>query len=303
MIPEFLVNPHASGVDQTDAVDAIRRELLGKDHVVSSSLRDRNDESPRFVVVVGGDGTVNWVINRFDVERLWLGVIPMGGANDLASELAIPHGIASAWPVVSAGRFEAIDLVQVNGRRFATCGGLGLATDVALLAARWKSRRGWRGRVTRRLGSAVYLLATVIEVFRRRPSIRADIEAGTTSRHEVVSMLIVSNQPRIGAHFSASPSASNRDGLVDVCIVRAPGSRLRLLWICFQLFRGTPHRCREIEQVRCSSLTIRTDREMTFFGDGEPLTASQSFQIMTIERALRVTSARNESARSHGHTG
>ena len=220
------------------------------------------------------------------------GVLPLGSANDLATELAIPPGVGPAWSVVQEGRYEEIDLIDVNGARFATCGGLGFATDVAVLAARWKSGEGWRGRLARRVGSLVYLLATATEVWRKRQPIETTLRVSGTCLRETMSMVIVSNQPRIGAHFSPSPDASNRDGLVHTCAVRAPHSRLRLLWICFQLFRGRADRCREIRQICSESLTIETDREMTFFGDGEPLSSSKRFRIEVLPSALRVASAR-----------
>lgn len=297
MIPRFFVNRRASGVRDQRTAEAMCRDLVGRECGISTTLPDQPHEIPQLVIAVGGDGTVNQVINRYEPKSLWLGVLPLGSANDLATELAIPHGIGPAWRVVQEGRYEEIDLVDVNGARFATCGGLGFATDVAVLAARWKSDEGWRGWLARRLGSLVYLLATVTEVCRSRQPIEATLHVRDSCLREALSMVIVSNQPRIGAHFSPSPDASNQDGLVHTCTVRAPRSRLRLLWICFQLFRGTADRCPEVRQMRSESLTIEADREMTFFGDGEPLSSCTCFRIQVLPSALRVASARRAATR------
>ena len=107
-------------------------------------------------------------------------------------------------------------------------------------------------------------------------------------------MLIVRNQPRIGAHFSPTPDASNQDGLAHVCAVRAPRSRLRLLWICYRIFRGVPERCPEVTQLKGRAFTIRSERDQTFFGDGEILATAREFTVRVLPSALRVASGRVE---------
>jgi diacylglycerol kinase family enzyme len=173
-----------------------------------------------------------------------------------------------------------------------TSGGIGLATDVALLATKWKAAGGWRARVARRLGPAVYVLGTVWEALLPRNPIDLSVDLDGRARRALVSMLIVSNQPRIGGRFAPSPDASNHDGLLDVCLVNAPRSRLRLLWVCFQIFLGRPDRCREITRERGRRLRIEATQALTFFGDGEVLARSRRLSIDTLEGALRVATTR-----------
>src|SRR5690554_422335 len=62
------------------------------------------------VVSVGGDGTLNEVINGLDLERGVLGVIPAGSGNDLIKSLDVPEDPFQALEVVLAGREQRIDL-------------------------------------------------------------------------------------------------------------------------------------------------------------------------------------------------
>jgi YegS/Rv2252/BmrU family lipid kinase len=287
--PWFIVNPHAGGVRGGGLDDAIRAELAGRDAVISRDLPEAGAVGTRLVVAVGGDGTVNRVINRCDPRVLRLGIIPRGTANDLGTELRIPTDLRRAFRVLEAGRYAAIDLISVNGARFATCGGLGLATDIAAGANRWKAAADWRGGLARRLGPLVYVLAALAEAGRpgRRP-IRATIRArGATHRVQVVTLL-VSNQARFGGGFSASPTASNQDGQLHLCAVRAPLSRARLLWVCTQVLQGRPERCPEILELRARAMTVETDADVPFFGDGEVLARGRRFRLDVLPRALHV---------------
>jgi len=285
--PWFVVNPNAGGVTHRDVLGAIRRGLGARKATVSSRPPDPGEARAALVVAVGGDGTVSRVINGRLPERL--GLIPRGTANDLATELGIPRDFERAWEVLEGGSEVEIDLISVNGARFATGGGLGLATDVAVRANRLKAKPGrWRPLV-RWLGPLVYPLATLVEAQgRARRPIQATIRARGVVRRGDVSAILVSNQPRLGRCFTASPSASNRDGLLHLCGLEAPRSCARLLWLCARFCTGRADAQREVFQLRARHVTIETDDHVTFFGDGEPLADGRHFSLEVLPRALRV---------------
>jgi diacylglycerol kinase family enzyme len=270
----------------------IRHQLAGRDAVISWNTPTKTPDR-RLVVAVGGDGTVNRVINHCDPARLRLGIIPRGRANDLGTALAIPRDFLRAWAVLESSRYADIDLLTANGIRFATCGGLGLPSDVAVEANRWKALAGPLGRCARRLGPLVYLLAALTEIAQRGSTgLRVRIDTGTgRSRTSALTALLVSNQARFGRWFSASPRASNRDGRLHLCGIEMPRTRARLLWICAQLLNGHPERCPEIFQVEARSATVETDAPTTFFGDGEMISHGRTFHLGVLPAALRVSTA------------
>lgn len=288
MTPWFVVNPHAGGVRYAAVTEAIRR-LAGRDATISPHLPRPEGNALRLVVAVGGDGTVSRVINACEPRSLHLGLIPRGSANDLGTELAIPVDLGQALRVIQGGRFADIDLISVNGARFATCGGLGLATDVAARANAWKERAGWHGRLARHVGSLVYPFAALAETRANGGRvIRATIRAAGFSRRVDLTAVLISNQPRFGGRFSASPLASNQDGELHLCGLAAPRSRARLLRLCLAIYRGTAGRCPEIFQFRAPSVSIETEEEVSFFGDGEVLARGRQFRIEVLPRALKV---------------
>lgn len=67
------------------------------------------------VVAVGGDGTVNRMIDAAGSSGILLGILPAGTANDLAEALGIPRDLTAACRIIQEGHSKEIDLVSVNG--------------------------------------------------------------------------------------------------------------------------------------------------------------------------------------------
>ena len=78
------------------------------------------------VCVLGGDGTVNEVINGIAESGVPLIIMPTGTVNVLALELGIPLEPADACPPGRRGPLSWIDLGQAGDRYFALMAGVGL---------------------------------------------------------------------------------------------------------------------------------------------------------------------------------
>ena len=85
------------------------------------------------VVVAGGDGSINEVINALVKRNLDipLGVIPAGTANDFARQLNISHNIEEAVEVIAEGNIQTVDIGHVNGQYFADVCAAGLLANVS----------------------------------------------------------------------------------------------------------------------------------------------------------------------------
>jgi diacylglycerol kinase (ATP) len=294
MLYRFVINSSAGRVRTEALRDLIDREFAGLSHEVAvdpSAARlvalcgDPNGADRMTVVAVGGDGTVNRIINARPASGVVVGVIPLGTANDLATALGIPVDPAAACRIVREGRASTIDLVSVNQRRFATCGGIGLAAQAALRANRWRSSRS---RFADAFRWALYPLAAARELrgWRGLDSLR--IRCGGTILREETMTLVVSNQPRFGGRFSTSPEASNADGLFDLCEIRAPRSRARMFWVILRALCGRIDCMHEVALLRGSEATLVAPRAVPFFGDGELLDTARTFEIRMLPGALQV---------------
>src|SRR5690606_4275188 len=150
------------------------------------------------VVALGGDGTVNEVVNGLlekggSAEKLpMLAVVPGGSTNVFARSLGLPEewkdGVEVILDALGDNRSRTSSLGKANGRYFTFCAGLGL--DAAAI------RRVERARMRGVVGTpAVYLRSAVAQFFsgsdHRRPTITMEIPSG--ERHEDLAMAIVQN--------------------------------------------------------------------------------------------------------------
>ena len=301
----FVVNPNAGRFCHQRQTADIRREFAGHDILISPRppampqnkpfhLEDlfksaSEPKDPDIVVAVGGDGTVNRVVNAVAQRSIPVGIIPCGSSNDLARALGIPRNFRKACQIVKTAQLMDIDLVSVNGRYFGTCGGFGIAGRVAERANRWRQDRGRFFQMTRFLGRMVYPLALVREICGGWQPPQARIDTGESSLEDTWFSVLISNQPGCGG-FTLSPGANNRDGLADICQMRAPASRLRWLWISLQTYLGRADTCPEVSRSHLRKVNIASQDPISFFGDGEILDWGYFFRVRVQPRALWVVS-------------
>lgn len=225
------------------------------------------------VIAVGGDGTHHWLVDALAGGETPLALIPLGTANDLAANYGIPRDLEQACAVIKEGARTRIDLVEVEKKCFATAGGMGLATDVALGVCALRRRSRIFHWLMRRVGGWIYPLYMLFTVLlSRRIGYRWGVEEADGTRREVDGyMALCMNQAFLGKNFRAVPDASNKDGAFDLLLVkRQPRfSRLRLLGALSASLRGTHIGRRDVEVVRARRLVLTTPRPLPFFADGE----------------------------------
>ncbi len=87
------------------------------------------------VCAMGGDGTVNEVINGIAGTGAALAVIPVGTGNDFSGSLGVPRGdVVAACRILARGRKRPMDLCRVNDRYFACSFGAGFDARVCRAA-------------------------------------------------------------------------------------------------------------------------------------------------------------------------
>jgi diacylglycerol kinase (ATP) len=257
--------------------------------------REAAEEGFEIVVVGGGDGTLNAAANGLAGSESSLGVIPLGTANDLARELAIPSSLLRATSRVALGSASSIDVVSVNGRGFCTVAGLGLVARSTRAAAR--ARASWLTRAAADVaGSSIYRLVTSLELL-STDSLLTDVsieytEAGTGVRCSTegqVHALFVTNHRTLGGGLRLPVESSAEDGVFELLLVRKR-SRASLLINFARLAAGHPVPDGVIQVIPATAATITTHGDEAFVADGEVLATGRAFEVSIRPRALRVIS-------------
>lgn len=254
--------------------------LRGRRHEVHPRLTFENGDARAFaraaagagsalVIAAGGDGTVNEVANGLH-EHLEaggrtaprLGIVPLGTANDLATSLGVPSGVADAVRVAVEGERLTTNVGRVNEHCFlnVSTGGFGAeATGGAPAAAK------------RAFGTLAYLIEAIKQFAALEPC---------TARFTVDDVLYdgpflvfaVGNARQTGGGTEITPRAEVGDGLLDVCIVKEL-SRVEFLALLPDLRAGEHlnHPAVLYRQVR--SLEVSAPADLRVNADGEPLQA------------------------------
>lgn len=240
------------------------------------------------IVAVGGDGTINEVLNGIVGTDVALAIIPTGTANDLASYYHIPTDIARACDVIIDHHVRRADLIRVNGWHYVTAGGIGLTSEVAGIANAIKSK-GTAGKLFGQiLGSSLYLLAVLCTLLRRRGRNPLSVRWNDGSMKANVLSLTVDNQPFLGKNFLVSPGAVNDDGMADICLIENSASLVRTLSILLKVLVGRHIYSSSVRSWRAKELMVDAEKPLAFLGDGEIIQRGTRFNIQIIPKALKV---------------
>jgi diacylglycerol kinase (ATP) len=160
------------------------------------------------VLVIGGDGTLNHLVNRYPGLHLPIGIIPAGSGNDLASSLFSGTDLGANYRNALSGTPRLVDAGTCNGKVFLNGVGIGFDGEVALdiPKVRW-----WKGK-------AKYLSVVLRKIITYREKVmRIEWEGRVWERRTF--MVSVANGYRYGGGFRVAPLADWQDGQLDVVII------------------------------------------------------------------------------------
>lgn len=237
--------------------------------------RDAVSLAPRAIVAVGGDGTVNEVLNGIAGTDVPLGIIPLGTANDFAKQARIPDNPEAALSVIMRREPVRIDTASLNGRRFlnVSTGGIG-ALATAFVKPATKSR----------FGPLAYVVSGVRNLARLR-SYRGRFRAPGFEYQGGFLVFAVGNARLTGGGTAITPDASVTDGLLDVCVVEAM-PRMEFARLGLALRRGAHMDVKGVHYFKSPSLVVESERAIPVNVDGEYST-SQHLEYRAHRLVLR----------------
>jgi YegS/Rv2252/BmrU family lipid kinase len=241
-------------------------------------------------VAVGGDGTVNEVVNgiagRLDVH---VAVIPRGTGWDFVRTYRIPRRLEEAVEVALGGKSRVIDLGRARYRRWDGGDGESLFANIA--------SAGMSGAIAKRAnetskalgGKASYLWAT-LAVFSRWRNDEVQVIVDGEERRGRMHDVVVANGRYFGGGMQICPEAQPDDGVFDVLLIGDLTKRDLLLTLP-KTYRGThlPHPKAEV--LRGAVVEVDAPEPLPVELDGEqPGTTPARFEIVPQALRLRVPS-------------
>ena len=209
--------------------------------------RRARDAGADVIIVDGGDGTINEVINGIAGSNVALAVLAGGTANVWAGEIGTSHDARRAIRDIVGGVRRRVDLGRANGRYFLLMAGIGL--DAAIVPRVAPRLKRWLGRVA-------YVLTGVVTALTTRPAdarVRIDGEASDTSLY----WMLVGNTRSYGGIARITHRARVDDGQLDVAIMHRGGA-FHLLADGVRLLFGRHDRSPNVAYRHATSVEIAT---------------------------------------------
>jgi diacylglycerol kinase (ATP) len=242
------------------------------------------------LVVVGGDGSVNEVVNGLanaGVRDVEVAVVPRGTGYDFVRTFGIPRDLERAVEIALTGEVREIDLGLVTYRTWA--GSEGRAHFANVASAGISGAIAQRANETSKaLGGKISYYWATLAVFARWQTGEMRISVDDEIRGGRMIDVMVANGRYLGGGMKMLPEAEPDDGLFDVLLLGDVTKRDLLLTLP-KSYRGKhlPHP--RLEVLRGRVVSVDADEPLPLELDGEqPGTTPARFEIVPGALKLRV---------------
>ncbi len=241
------------------------------------------------IIAIGGDGTVNEVVNglaSFDSKSV-LGVIPAGSGNDFAQTLySGKTSIEYVLRILVQDKIRTIDLGwikssdadgKIKEKYFANGVGIGLDAKVAFEAKKLK----W-------LPNNIMYIAAALKTIVTYNSSYVSVYNQELIDSNKYLLIAVGNGKSAGGGFYLTPDADLSDGMYDVCLVKDI-SFTNILKIFPSVFKGRHGKFPEVKFIKTNELRVQSPEGLPIHVDGEILGLLENdIEIKLRHKALRV---------------
>jgi diacylglycerol kinase (ATP) len=272
--PYIIVNPIAGSIvdlnlrlKQLQRLDAKQVRVTQHAAEGETLAREAVRAGCDYVIAVGGDGTLNEVINGVAnlrrARQVCVGVVPLGTANDFARSIGLMGDIEASIDILRGKTTAAIDLVRMTSSRRAryfvnvSAGGFSGVVDEKLTP---EIKSAW--------GPLAYLRSAAAAL----PELQAYHTTLTFDDAErlVIDLynVVVANGQFAGGGLPIAPQANLSDGLLDIVLVpKRPAAQMALL--ATEMLLGNHISSDSITFRRAKKISVRSRPGMLFNADGE----------------------------------
>lgn len=235
--------------------------------------REAVKQNLNVVVAVGGDGTINEVIQELAGSETALGVLPSGTVNVWARETGIPlDKIDEARDILLHGCARRVDLGKVGDRYFLLMATIGFDAEVTHTVEK---------KPAKRLGVLGYLLIGAW-LGLGYPNFQAFLQMGKRTRRVRALQIVFGNTQLYAGAIKFTWQAKCDDGLLDVCVVRSQNVFGRI-GVFFAFLLRRKKRQQWVRYEASHEVKVHTNAPVAIQVDGDPAgyTAEKGFPPIT----------------------
>lgn len=267
---KFIYNPYSGEnliLDQLDKVIKIHQEAgytivpyrIDKEVDVINSFNDFKENNYYYVLIAGGDGTIDNVVNAMTKCGISvpIGILPVGTANDFGKFLGMPSDVSKACRQILSSEVTAVDLGSINDKYFVNVASTGLFTDVSQ-------------KTDVNLKNTIGKLAYYLKGLEELPNFRKlDIKIKSDEMEyegKMYFMLVFNGQT--AGNFKLATRADATDGQLDVIIFKAIPI-IELIPLFVKVLKGEHLDSDNVIYFKTNNLYIESQEDIGTDIDGE----------------------------------
>ncbi len=263
-------------------------------YITTKFIKENPIEALCNLIVLGGDGTVNEIIQGVaDFKRVIIGYIPTGSSNDLARDMGISKDPVEALEYILSAK-DNPDAIKLMDRgiaktdqttvSFAVSCGIGFDAAVCEEIGRSKFKE-FMNRI--KLGKLTYLGIAVKHLL-TAPRVDGQLYLDDATEPIPLKKLLFlasMNHRYEGGGFKFCPDAIYDDGKLDLCVAnRLPGF---LILLCIpSAFAGKHFAFPGLDPYRASKVVIKTDKPLWLHTDGEVHHETNTLELSCIKQDI-----------------
>jgi YegS/Rv2252/BmrU family lipid kinase len=299
----FIINPRSRSGYGGVIWDMVQQELehcgvpyeayftLYKKHAARLAHELEGRHPVCTIIVLGGDGTVNEVLNGFNhPANITLGYIPTGSGNDFARGMGIPtKPIEALRLILSEHTTVKMDLgtlkTTYHTRNFGVSAGIGFDAAICheALASPMKDTLNHLG-----LGKLTYVGIALKQILLFKPcKAHICLDGKRTLHFPRLYFAAIMNQKYEGGGFRFAPEAKSDDRLLHICVV-GNLSKPKILFMLPTAYPGKHVHLRGIHMLTCRQIEIHTDRPLPVHSDGESCGYADSISLSIAPEQISV---------------
>ena len=267
---KFIYNPYSGEnliLSKLDKVISLHQEAgytivpyritAGED--VGVALNDIQDGNYKYILIAGGDGTVDSVVNAMAKSGISLpiGILPVGTANDFSKFLGMPSDVEEACKQILSSEVKSVDLGSINDKYFVNVASTGLFTDVS---------QKTDVNLKNTIGKLAYYLKGLEELpnFRK---LHVNILSKEVEFDGEMYLLLVFNGATAG-NFNLATRADACDGLLDIIMFKAV-QIYELLPLFIKVLKGEHLDSNKVLYFKTDYLKVECHEDIVTDIDGE----------------------------------
>lgn len=265
----FIYNPYSGEnviLNELDQVMKLHQEKgyqvvpyrIKKDVDTAQAL-DIIDEDYKYILIAGGDGTVDTVVNAMMARNINLpiAILPVGTANDFGKFIDMPQDVKEACKRILSSEPKPVDIGKINDKYFINVASSGLFTDIS---------QKTDVNLKNTIGKLAYYLKGIEEIpnFRK---LKVKLKSKEVEYDGEMYLILVFNGQTAG-NLKLATQADIQDGLLDVIMIKAV-QVFEILPLFIKILKGEHLDSDKVIYFKTDDIVIETDEDIVVDIDGE----------------------------------